>query len=592
MRKIIDLYKKIIENYRLALLVLISIGILAFVNIFPNYFIADDFYFTVDWPLIQHWQNVPRFFAGYMTPRGQDGIYSPLRTLFFSVNYHLWQEQPWGYHLVSLIVHSLGIWAAYRLLFLLTASRVVSFLGTLIFAVHPVHVESITYITATADTVGLVLLLLSFFYYVRSFGKKTGAGLMNLSDGKADGVDEKDYRLALIWGAAAMFTHELALSLPFLIAFYDALFSPDRCSWKRVLKRVLPFFLAAGLYLVLKQFTLGGLNRGEYPFGAPFQTFLVVLKSWALYGSVLIFPLVLSHHRTISAGIFSFDETGFDRQAFLSQSPADPQVLFSAVLLLTFLVIAVKYYRRMPLVSFCIGWFYLSLLPAAQIIPGSVFYAERYLYAGSWGACCLFAYLIVQGFLLLKKQARPFSAAFVVLIILWIGFLTARTMLRNRDYRNDIVYFESAVRESPTSSSMYDALGTAYLENGQPEKAVESFETAASLNPSNPELYFVMEPAYSVLNRFDDSERVLKKAIALDPQYAEAYYNLAGLLTYQGREEEGRSALGQAVDLWVKQGKILEAGEALEAFYLFLLEQKGELKKMSAKDLLNGLTHE
>ncbi|HSV43846.1 MAG TPA: tetratricopeptide repeat protein, partial [Candidatus Bathyarchaeia archaeon] len=520
------------------------------------------------------------------------GIYSPLRTLFFSVNYHLWGDQPWGYHLVSLIVHSLGIWVAYRLLFLLTACRAMSFLGTLIFAVHPVHVESITYITATADTVGLVLLLLSFFYYVRSFGEKARAGLMNLPDGKSEGVDEKDYRLALIWGTAAMFTHELAMSLPFLIAFYDALFSPGRRSWKRVLKRVLPFFLVAAGYLVSKYVTLGGLTRGGYPFDAPLQTFLVVLKSWALYWWVMIFPWTLSHNRTISDGIFSFDETGFDRQAFLSQSLVDPQVLLSAILMLAFLVIAANRYRRTPLISFCIGWFYLSLLPVAQMIPSSVFYAERYLYVGSLGACCVFSYLAVQGLLSLKKRARPACAALVALMMLWIGFLAVRTLLRNRDYRNDIAYFESAVRESPTSSLMHDALGRAYLENNLPEKAVESFETAVALNPSNPELYFAMEPAYSAFNRFDDSERVLKKAMALDSQYAEAYYNLAGLLAYQGREQEGRAALGQAVDLWVKQGMILEAGEALEAFYLFLLDRKGELKKMSAKDLINGLTHE
>ncbi len=584
---------KIWKNETWAQAVVLGVALLSFINIFPNQFITDDFDFIVHWPLIRNIANLPRFFIGYVTPETQEGIYSPLRTVIFSMMYHFSGGHPFGFHLFSIAIHMIGVWGVYRLMRLLADNATVAFWGALMFAVHPVHVESITAMTAAVDTVGIVLLLWSFYYYVRMFGESAAVALKQMPELREGGLVRRYYGLSLGCAALAMFTHELALSVPVLLFFYDAFFSPQRFQWGRAVKRLLPFVAIFGVYVLLKWAVLGQLSRGQYPFGAAYQTGLVVLKSWGTYLWVLIFPVVLTHNRMISPGIFSFDQADFDRALFLSQSIWDAQALLSVLVIMALIVGAVMLYRRgKPLAAFCVGWFFLSLLPSAQIIPSSVLYAERYLYGASFAFCLLMASGYVAGTAYGKSKSRWAAYCLCAVMWCWIGFSFVRTLVRNSDYRNDIVYHEKAVRLSPTSGMLRNALGIIYMDEGLMDEAVEQFEQSVALNPNDPDMYFSMAPAYSALERYDDSYDALIKAIELKPDYAEAYYNLAGMMFFLGDEERGSAYLTRAVDLWRQRAMIIEAGQALMVFDRFLSSRRVMSNPPDAGTFLDVLEHE
>ena len=86
------------------------------------------------------------------------------------------------------------------------------------------------------------------------------------------------------------------------------------------------------------------------------------------------------------------------------------------------------------------------------------------------------------------------------------------------------------------------------------------------MKPDDGHFYFSMEHSLSALELFDESIQALEKAIQLIPDFAEAHYNLAGIYFHLGREDKANEYLSKAMDLYKKQGRILEAGEA-KAFF-------------------------
>src|SRR3989338_28062 len=112
----------------------------AYSNMFRNEFIMDDFDFVVNWPLIRDWKNLPRFFMGYVTPSGQEGVYSPLKTLLHAVNYHLFGLNFTAHHIFSFVNYAVSIYFVYKIASVFLKDQGARFWTTLVFALHPVHV--------------------------------------------------------------------------------------------------------------------------------------------------------------------------------------------------------------------------------------------------------------------------------------------------------------------------------------------------------------------------------------------------------------------------------------------------------------------
>ncbi|MDO8579947.1 MAG: hypothetical protein Q7S13_00535, partial [Candidatus Omnitrophota bacterium] len=300
------------QHFRLAILAIYCVALLAFSNVFANQFVMDDFAFIVDWPLIQDWKNFPQFFINYTPPPGQEGIYSPLKTVFHAINYHLFGLNPLGYHIVSLAIHLASIWFVIHITLRLTKIVPVALMAGLLFTVHPVHVEAITYLTASIDSLGVLFLLISFYFYVRR----------SETEGREQ---QRFYRWSIAFGFLAIFTHELNISLPLLIVWFDFFFKKKEETFALALKRSAPFFLLVGVYVLAKYINLDLLTRGQYIYNSFYLTMLVIVKAWAKYVLICIWPNVLTHNHVISPGIYSFAQDDFDKFAVLSQSLYEPR---------------------------------------------------------------------------------------------------------------------------------------------------------------------------------------------------------------------------------------------------------------------------
>jgi len=156
-----NLINSISHKPKILVFILLLWTSLVYVNSFNNTFVIDDQIFIVDWPLIKNLNNLPEFFGSNNQPEGEEGVYSPLKTCFHALNYHLWGLNPIGHHLVALLIHIIGTLFVYRLSILLTNNSITAFLCGLFFGLHPIHVEAVTFLTASIDTLGVVFLYIS-----------------------------------------------------------------------------------------------------------------------------------------------------------------------------------------------------------------------------------------------------------------------------------------------------------------------------------------------------------------------------------------------------------------------------------------------
>jgi len=514
----------------------------------------DDFDFIVDWPLIQDWGNFPQFFLGYTPPVGQEGIFSPLKTVVHAINYHLFGLDPFGHHVFAFVNYLVAIFLVYQIGFFFLKDRLATFLCALLFALHPVHTEYVFFLTGSVDAVGVNLLFLSFYFYVKA-GREDG------------GLVFKFYLWALISAFLSIYLHELCVALPIMFLWYDICFLSNKVSYKKTFFRITPFFLFSISYALAKYLTLGSITRGRYIYDSFYLTMLVMIKAWAKYVYISLFPRVLTFNHAISKGIYSFDQDDFDQFDVLSQSIFEPQVLLSLLVLGSIGYFAFKNYGKRPLITFCIGWFFISLLPGSNIIPSGVYFAERYLFPGSLGFCMLFGWYMNKLFQSRKTFWNIRLSAIALLITIPIMlYCGARTWIRNLDGKNEITIYQSAVRANPQSALMRTELGLIYIRNQLPREAIASLNETLRIRPNDSFVYFLMADAYILMGQNQKAKDAFKKSIAIDPHNADAHYNLAGLYASLGVASKAWEHFNKAMYYYREQGRDEEALEYEKAF--------------------------
>lgn len=528
---------------------------MAYSNMFHNPFFMDDFDFIVNWPLIQDWRNLPRFFVGYVTPDGQDGIFSPFKTLLHAANYHLFGLEPFGHHVSNFAGYLAGLILVYKITFFLLKDRLSTFFCVLLFALHPVHIEYVSSMTGGVDAVGVVFLFASFYFY------------MHICDANG-GFHRRLYLWSLFFAFLSIYLHELCITLPVMLLWYDICFRWGKGSLRRVSQTIAPFFLLSVFYVLAKYVTLGAISRGRYLYDSFYLTMLVAIKALAKYVYISFFPLTLSFNHEISPGIHSFGQEDFDRYAVLSQSLFEPQVLLSLVVLGAIAYVAFRSYKSNPLVTFCVGWFFIGLLPGANIVPSGVYFAERYLYAGSLGFCLLFGYYMKKFFQTDQKiLGVRCSAVAAGLMFLIVVFCMVRIWARNSDGYSEVAVYESAVRVNPRSALMRMKLGEVYARHKLHDQAIESFQEALKIRSDDPEAYFAMGNTYIDTSRYDQAVDAFQQAIALNPKHAGAHYNLAGLYMKLGQRVKAQVHLEEALSYYRQESGEQEARAWEKAFW-------------------------
>lgn len=370
---------------------------------------------------------------------------------------------PTGYHLLNLLLHvGSGI-----LLYLIFAravaneDRQLSCYAALLFLVHPIQTEAVTYISGRASGLMAFCYLLAFFLYIKASESPHGGSLR---------------RIYLLGALAAAFlsigSKETAVTIPIALLLWDVLIRKLRG----------PSLRSSFLSLHLPFWTLLLFAAG-WAWSHPRYTYL-------LHFSFQLRPVwdnVLSQAHAVAYALLLFFfpwKQNFDHDLPEFRSLGQWPLPFDLFVIGALIAVAVVLVRRLPLVSFGIGWFFLQLLPTA-VIPRADLLSERNLYLASIGLFLSSVVLASQGASWLGHALRRprlvqiSSSSLACVVLFALGFATVE---RNSVYLDQISLWSDTVSKSPNKARPHNNLGHAYALLGEWDKAIDEFRLAVQLD--------------------------------------------------------------------------------------------------------------
>ena len=424
------------------------------------------------------------------------GIYRPATTASFAANYAGLgnRDNPFGYHVVNLALHTMCVFLALAVFRRVLPGRWTPRLAAALIAVHPVGTDAVTNLIGRSD------LLVACFVY--------GGLLLHLRAVATGGVSGGLFRFLLAGcaGLAALSKESGVVLLP-LMLLYDAIyrvpFEPGRSWWHALVARVWPW------------------TRRSYAWA-----FLPVCGVWLwrmwLYRNFVIPPPSLADNPMVGAGVVSWQLTGwsvvgrylllllwpaslsadysYNQIPLVSWPPASLYDLLSLVALLAvcaLVVFAAIRFRRERLCLFLAGFFLVTLLPASNLIlRKAAIMGVRFLYLPQFSFAGCMALLLHEG----AQRTRPAVAATLAAALL-LG-LGTRTWERNRDWKDEVTLFRSAVQVCPNSFRAHKALAGSLFRQAKAqdrlgdsiEEIIRHAETACAIIDTLPDAHWIPAP--------------------------------------------------------------------------------------------------
>jgi len=518
-------------NAARALAGLLVVAVVAvYANSFGGPFVFDDALSIVENPSIrQLWP-----LTAVLSPPSGQGITvegRPLVNLSFALNYAISGPAPWSYHAVNLAIHTLAALTLFGLVRRTLESRrtpsagLVAFSAALLWAVHPLQTESVTYLAQrTESLMGLCLLATLYFFQRQQFFWSCLACLLGMA------------------------TKEVMVVAPLLVVLYDRTFVAGsfRAGWARHRN----YYLAlASTWLLLAFLVLGAGNRGGTIGSAagvtPWDYALCQARAVLHYARLALWPSPL---------IFDYG------QDFVPLAAAAPYLAVNLLLLA-----ATGYaLRHRPALGFLGAWYFLILAPTSSFVGGTrQMLAEHRIYL-SLAALTVLAALAAQRTLGRRWWLAPLLAATA---------LGAATIQRNTDYASALNLYRATVAQRPGNGFARYNLGLAYAEADRHAEAIPEFAAAARLLPQAPALPYNLGNSLVALARPAEAEAAFTTALHLNPHYAKAHFNLGNLLLARrdlaGAREHFRTVVAlDPADLAARQnlgGVYLELGQPAAA---------------------------
>ncbi|HEY1267707.1 MAG TPA: tetratricopeptide repeat protein [Candidatus Binatia bacterium] len=576
----------------LAFALIAALGFIAYANGLRNGFHFDDYEGIRDNPALRDLKNIPGFFIRPVLFRFTYQVdWRPILQITYALNYAIGGSNSTVYHATDLLFHIV----AACMIFLIAGEilnqsegRAVS-LNTipafwialapaLLFVVHTVNTQTVNYSWARSSLLAALFYMIAVYCHMRGpFNARSPGGT-------------RWHAGALIAFALGLATKATAVSLPAMLLAHEILLlnpagrSPVMFYVKepRRLLKHLPTAAILIAYLWLRLDLTPGIKY--HVTGTPWvagggggrKTYLLTqLRAWVYYLKLYLWPDPL---------IFDYSSFGWSR------SLADTRVLISLAIIAAIVIGAWLVRKRDPLLTFGVAWFFIALLPEASIFvrPDAVTGHRPYLaYAGLSIAAVLFAVVLAD---IVRRRLRPtsrlngrFAFACGAALAVAVAGLTAATIRRNLDWRDDLVLWTDVLKKDPDNIRALIGLGLQYGERADYMQARRFLDEAIRLAPRKAEAYLYRgninilvgdyDAALADLNnavakrpwllyghiyrgdtyretgRYDDAEKDYQTALRMNPDAADAYYGIALVYWKQNRLPEATAACRKLLEL-------------------------------------------
>ncbi len=513
----------------------------------------------------------------------------PLTWVSHMLDCQLYGLNPKGHHLTSLLLHVANTLLLLLILVRMTGSLWQSSFVAALFAIHPLHVESVAWVAERKDVLSTFFMMLTLWIYT-IYAKKGGL---------------KRYLLVVLFFVLGLMSKPMLVTLPLVLLMLDfwplgrlsqieltgqhtdGMSNIFRLLWEKV-----PFFaLAAGSSVVtfIAQKNTGAmeLQRTVFLQARIINTFVAYTE----YMLNMIWPVKL---------------------AILYPHPGNSLPLWKSVVaglvLVLITILVIRKARKIPYLAVGWLWYVVTLIPVIGIVQvGSQAMADRYTYTTliglfviiAWGANDLLSKQLYR-----KKCLGSLAAIIltVLMVLTWkqVGYWensitlfkhTLKHTSNNYNIQNNlgialkeqgrtkeaIEHYLQALRSNPGYVKAYYNLSNAYAERGDTKKAIETCKQAIRINPDIANIHYNLGVVYGGLGKYEEAAEAFKQVIRIDPDYLQALYNLGGVYSGLGKYREAIEAFMQVVridpdyalvrnNLGIAYGALGKYKEATEAF--------------------------
>lgn len=426
------------------------------------------------------------------------GMYRPLTSLSFYTDYQLYGNHPAGFHQTNMLFNAGACALVFVVLLEMFSQPVLALVAALFFAVFPMHVQSVAWISGRTDVIATFFSLLSLWFYVR--WRKHGNLIVALG--------------SLLCYALALLGKEVAVVLPAVVLAYELLAGAQAGPTRAHARwwTLLGLFVLTLLYFVVRHSlfhaTAGALPRVTHGFA---DAVALSFSIAAHYAYKLIWPFRLDPVADFAPPTYFFNR--------------DTMVGVAVVALV---VASIVRWKRHTALVFGIAVIVLGLVPVLQIVPGNTVLSERLLYLPSVGYALLLA-LAVLYFL-----GRGRTATIATCCALFVA-CSARTVMGTLVWKNDFALFSHAVTMSPESPIAHFDYGVSLGLKGRKEEAVAEFRRATELDPDYADAWSVMGRTEAELGQHALALEHCARAVEIDPGDARLVNDL-GMMQAQAQD--------------------------------------------------------
>ena len=496
----------------LAGLALVGLTLLVYAPATRSGFLWDDESFLTENPLIRAPDGLRRLWASTEPPD-----YFPLTSTMLWIEWRLWGESPAGYHVVNVVLHALSCVLLWRVLLRLRVPG--AWLAGLVFAVHPVCVESVAWITERKNTLPLVLYLLSLLLFLRAEDEAAGSRRGRL------------FAASLLVFLLALLAKTSVVILPAVLLL---------CAWWRRgrvtgadLQRAAPFFAVAAVLGAVTAWyqshrAIGSLVVRDD--GLASRLAIAGRAVWFYLGKAL-WPVDLSF-------VYPRWSTG-------AVSGAAWLPLLGLVALFALLWAARRGWGRPWL--FALTYFVLGLLPVLGFLD--IYFMRYSLVADHWQYVSLLGIAALAGAGVALVQARAGPAAGGLVAAALIATLGVATWRQQAPYRDVQSLWIDTVAKNPDAWLAHNNLGGMLFASGRPAEAAAHFEAALRSQPEDVGIRSNFGESLLALRRFDEAEALFEEVLRRQPDRAAAHDSLGLALQGLGRVDEAIAAHETALAL-------------------------------------------
>ncbi|MEN9328310.1 MAG: repeat-containing protein YrrB [Candidatus Parcubacteria bacterium] len=483
---------EIVRNWP-AILILTILILIAYVNGWGSEFVSDDV------AGILKNQNIDNLSVIFAKPLVS------FRPMLYMLLYKIGGADPILFRTPNILFHWGTTLLVYALIKRMT-NKPTALMAASLYAVHPILVESVTWISAGSYTQYTFFIMLSLWLFMRAE------------------LNKKYYIYSIIAFIFATLNSEKAAIFPLILTVY--LLSQEKL--KKTWRQLIPYYAITCLWAIwyimeIRQRIV--IQQTVYYQQKGFDNPLIQLPAAiSSYLELLFWPDKLSIYHSE-----------------LAYTPIEFAIRVS-VTALFFIAIFIAY-KKNKYIFFWLSFFVVSLIPTLLPLRIAWVVAERYVYAGTAGIMAVIAYLLYK----LKPRIGD-VAMYSILGLLLIG-MTARTMIRNLAWANEQSLYLATGRTAPSDFKTHNNLGWVYQEQGDMQRSIQEFRRAVTLNPRYVEGHNNLALAYLTAGNYPQALLFFQKTIELNPNYAPAYGSMGVIYIKQNQLDEAAKYMKKSIEL-------------------------------------------